>query len=146
MTSSAELGIATNLIEDEMGAHTVLRVALDEKAMRAFEGMAQSLKSESYVRLTPSKYISFLTCFYFQNYFEKDRELLISEFFDAKDFVAQELKKVKDPEGMEAALELTMRKVRKMQELKDKVGRSKRGSRRVAKFNAKSHKKEDGLE
>lgn len=146
MTSSEKLEVTTQVIAEESATQTVLRVALDENAMRAFEDMVQSLKAESYVRLTPSKFISFLTYFYFQNYFEKDRELLTSEFFDSKDFVAQELKKIKDPKEMEAALELTMRKVRKMQELKDKAGRSKRGSHRLAKSNAKSHKVENGLE
>lgn len=117
-------------------AQSVLRIVLDAEAIRAFESMSQSLKAESYVRLTPSKFISFLTRYYFQNYFENDRELLTSEFFDSKDFVENELKKVKDPSEIEAVLEQSMRKVRRMQDLKTKGSRPKRGPGRASKSDA----------
>ncbi len=129
MTSATKPEATEEKVEDRETAQAVLRVALDNEAVHAFESMAHSLKAESYVRLTPSKFISFLTQFYFQHYFEKDRELLASEFFDSKEFVAGELKKVRSVSEIEAVLEQSMRKVRRMQELKIKGGRPKRGPR-----------------
>jgi len=129
VTSVSKPEVTAEKVENQEAAQAVLRVALDSEAIRAFESMVQSLKAESYVRLTPSKFISFLTQFYFQHYFEKDRELLASEFFDSKEFVAAELRKVRDASEIEGVLEQSMRKVRRMQELKTKGGRPKRGPR-----------------
>ncbi len=106
----------------------VLRINLDKTAIAALEQMTKALKEESYVRITPSKFISFLTRFYFERYFDKDREILSSEFFDSKEFVANELKKTKDGTDVATLLEQSMRKLRRMQELKSQAKKIK-GSR-----------------
>ena len=134
MTSIAKSEVTTRADKEREATQVLLRVALDKEAVLAFESMAQSLKDESHVRLTPSKFIGFLTQFYFNNYFEKDRELLASEFFDSKEFVATELKKVRNASEIESVLEQSMRRLRRMQELKTKGGRSKRGPRSAGKL------------
>lgn len=126
----------------------VLRINLDKAATLAFEQMTKALKEESYVRITPSKFVSFLMRFYFERYFDKDREILSSEFFDSKEFVANELKKTKDGTDVAALLEQSMRKLRRMQELKSQKGHLRQRAAIgpcEAKANAKGQKDESAL-
>ena len=58
-------------------SNDVLRVALDKDAALAYERMSEALKEESFVKLTPSKFVSFLTNLFFLKYFEKDKRLIL---------------------------------------------------------------------
>lgn len=104
----------------------LLRVALDKKATHAHDSMAGVLKTQEFVKLSPSRFVSFVITHFFENYFEKDKELIVSEFFDAKEFIADEMSKVKDPAMVDEVLKMAMNRIQKMQALKKQGAISKR--------------------
>ena len=101
----------------ETSASEAVRVVLDREASLSFDRMAQALRAEGSVRLSPSKLVSFVVQLFFSNHFDKDKEILLGECFDSKAFIESELKKA-DPSEVGAVLERAMLKVRRMQELK----------------------------
>jgi hypothetical protein len=109
-----------------------LRVVLDKTAALAYERMAEALRADGFVKLVPSKLSSFIIQVFFQNYFETDKELLLSEFFDSKAYVENELKRAGDSSKVGEILERSMLKVRRMQEIKQrgakKIGRTRKSN------------------
>lgn len=72
----------------------VLRVALDQDAIRAYNEMASRLKAlGSHVKFYPSQFVSHIVSDFFETYFERDLESLVSKFFDAKAFIAAEVQR-----------------------------------------------------
>lgn len=116
----------------QASASEAVRVVLDRDASLSFDRMAQVLRNEGSARLSPSKLVSFIVQLFFASHFDKDKEILLGEFFDSKAFVEGELKKA-DPSEIGVVLERAMLKVRRMQELK------KRGMK-----SAKTRSNEDG--
>lgn len=108
----------------EASASEAVRVVLDRMASLSYERMARILREEGSIRLPPSKFVSFLVTYFFSSYFEKDKELLLGEFFDSKAYVENELKKATDPSEVGAILEHVMLKVRRMQEIRKRGMRS----------------------
>ena len=98
--------------------HTVeigLRIGLDPKATSSYRAMVQKLKSENqYIKLSPSKFISFIVSRYFEGQFEKDITVLDHYFFNSKEFLAEELPKAKTPEEVKEVLQKVMQGLDKL--------------------------------
>ena len=99
----------------------ILRVALDDKATRAYGKMTQRLKENNHwIRFYPSELISFLVSDYFETYFEEDLEILTAAFFDSHGFINAETQKAKNG----ANFEVTMREaLTKAEKIRSKVRR-----------------------
>lgn len=83
----------------------ILRVALDAKATRSYELMAQKLKEyNSSVRFYPSELVSFIVSDFFETYFEDDLDILVAAFFDSHGFVNAEAQNAKNKASFEEAL------------------------------------------
>ena len=73
-----------------------LRIVLDAAATRAFNLMVQALKAEmATVKIHPSQFISFLVADFFQSHFEKDKQVLVAEFFDSDSYFDAARKKAR---------------------------------------------------
>jgi hypothetical protein len=118
MSNSENREEADTLGESQASASAALRIVLDKDASIACDQMIQALKSEGPIRLSSSKLASFVLARFFSLYFEKDKDLLLAEFFDSKCFVEEELRKATGSSDVSGILERTTLKVRKMQELK----------------------------
>lgn len=71
-----------------------LRIFLDPEASRAFSEMSVSLKAVGgYVKFYPSQLVSHIITDFFGTYFERDKETLVSKFFDAKAYIASEVQR-----------------------------------------------------
>ncbi len=71
-----------------------LRIVLDPEASRAFSEMSASLKAVGgYVKFYPSQLVSHIITDFFGTYFERDKETLVSKFFDAKAYIASEVQR-----------------------------------------------------
>jgi len=74
-----------------------LRVALDERAARAYDEMVEQIEAKNpCVKINPSAFMSFLVLDFYATYFEKDIGVYIAEFFDAKRFYESEIRRSKD--------------------------------------------------
>ncbi len=74
-----------------------LRVALDDRAARAYAAMVDQIEREnSDVKINPSAFISFLVQDFHTTYFEKDLGVYVAEFFDAKSFYENEIRRSKN--------------------------------------------------
>ena len=77
-----------------MSTKEILRVALDSKAVQAFESMAVALKSvDPAVQFSPSEFVSFVIYDFSQNYFNKNFDMLLATFFNSKAYVKAQTKK-----------------------------------------------------
>ena len=93
-----------------------LRILLDDVAAKDCEWMESELKSQgSHIKLTSSKFISYLVKDYKNNYFSKNKKKLSKVFFDSKEFIAAELKKAQTPEAVEQILKMAMKNIAKGQ-------------------------------
>lgn len=86
-----------------------LRIVLDAEATKAFESMAAALKAETpTIKIQSSQFVSFLVADFFGTYFEKDKTVLIAEFFNSDAYFDAARKKAKGStdyeEQMAAAL------------------------------------------
>lgn len=71
-----------------------LRIVLDPEATRAFSEMATQLKAVGgYVKFYPSQLVSGIVSEFFEFHFEKDKDALVSKFFDAKAYIATEVQR-----------------------------------------------------
>jgi hypothetical protein len=79
-----------------------LRVALNQSASGAYEIMIARLKKEMpTVKIQASSFVSFLVADFLDSHFEKDKAVLIAEFFDSDAFHEVERKKAKGKENYE---------------------------------------------
>jgi hypothetical protein len=86
-----------------------LRIVLDGPATEAYETMVSRMKEAvSTIKVQPSHFASFLMVDYLDAHFEKDKAVLIAEFFDSDAFHEAERKVAKGKpdyeELMQAAL------------------------------------------
>lgn len=76
-----------------------LRVVLDPEAARAFSEMSARLKAiGSYVKFYPSQLVSCIVSEFFGSHFERDKDTLVSKFFDAKAYIASEVQRAQNAE------------------------------------------------
>ena len=93
----------------DITAKKELRIVLDIVATKAFEAMVVALKAETpTIKISPSQLVSFLVADFFEAHFEKDKAVLIAEFFDSDAYFDTARKKAKGSadyeEKMAAAL------------------------------------------
>lgn len=73
-----------------------LRIVLDMEATKAFESMVAVLKTETpAIKIQPSHFVSFLVADFFVTHFEKDKPVLIAEFFNSDAYFDAARKKAK---------------------------------------------------
>lgn len=97
-----------------MATKDVLRVALDSRAVQAFESMAVALKSvDPAVQFSPSELVSFIVYDFSQTYFQKDFDVLLAMFFNSQSYVKTQTKK-SNSENFEEVLREALDKARKM--------------------------------
>lgn len=73
-----------------------LRIALSSEATQVYEKMVDLLKKEiPTIKLLPSQVVSFLVMDFFTAHFEKDKDVLIAEFFDSDAYYQAARKKAK---------------------------------------------------
>ena len=87
-----------------------LRIVLSSDAAQAYETMLSRLKAEMpQVKAQPSHFVSFLVADYLNAHFERDKAVLVAEFFDMDAFFTAERKKARGmpdyDEQMQAALD-----------------------------------------
>ena len=86
-----------------------LRIVLDAEATSAYEGMVERMRAEATIKVQPSYFVSFLMADFFATHFEKDKAVLIAEFFDSDAFYEAARRRAKSSEDFEelmaAALE-----------------------------------------
>lgn len=79
-----------------------LRIVLNAAATSAFETMVARLKEEmSTIKIQASHFVSFLVTDFMEAHFEKDKDILIAEFFDSDAYHESERKKAKGKENYE---------------------------------------------
>lgn len=78
-----------------------------------------------HVKVSPSRYVSFVMKRYFDHYFENDLKFIARHFFDSKDYLASELRKAKSSDELRAALEKFMNDTKPIED-KPKRGRTKK--------------------
>ena len=92
-----------------------LRIVLDEGATTAFHLMVQALKSEmATVKIHPSQFVSFLLADFFQSHFEKDRPVLIAEFFDSDTYFDAARKKARGSNNYEELMASALAEAQKI--------------------------------
>jgi hypothetical protein len=110
-----------------------LRIVLDPEASRAFSEMSASLKAVGgYVKFYPSQLVSHIITDFFGIYFERDKETLVSKFFDAKAYIASEVQRA---QSADEAVNILKGLSDSIDKIKGK-GSRKRGPRRTSKLNA----------
>lgn len=73
-----------------------IRIVLTPEAAIASEAMVARLKEVMpTVKLTPSSFVSFLVQDYFATHFEKDKDIIIAEFFDSDAYFEAARKKAR---------------------------------------------------
>jgi len=79
-----------------------LRIVLNPSATRAFEMMLARLRAEMpTIKVQASNFVSFLVTDFLEAHFERDKEVLIAEFFDSDAFHEAERRKAKGHENYE---------------------------------------------
>lgn len=92
-----------------------LRVVLDAEASLAVEEMISILKSEmSALHIRKHQFVSFIVLNFMEAYFNKDKEVLIAEFFDSDAFHEGERQKAKGNDNYEELLEESIKLARKI--------------------------------
>lgn len=114
-----------------------LRIALSAEATQVYEKMVDLLKKEiPTIKLQPSQVVSFLVIDFFAAHFEKDKDILIAEFFDSDAYYQAARKKAKGSPEYEDLM------ARALSEAKSIKGKKRRQA--AAKSN-KTHKDDDGM-
>lgn len=90
-----------------------LRVALDRVAAQSYLNMVERLKAENtFIKIQPSQFVSFLVADFFKTYFEKDLAVLVAEFFDSDSYYESERHKARGAANYEEALETALARAR----------------------------------
>ena len=99
-----------------------LRIVLSAGATNAYEAMIARMKEDvTTIKATPSHFVSFLVADFFAAHFEKDKAVLIAEFFDSDAFYEAARKKAKGSPNYE---ELMAEALESAQRLRGKKRRS----------------------
>lgn len=92
-----------------------LRIVLDSAATNAFNMMVQLLKAEmATVKIHPSQFVSFLVADFFQSHFEKDKAVLIAEFFDSDSYFDAARTKARGSNDYEAQMATALAEAQKI--------------------------------
>jgi hypothetical protein len=98
---------------DNLEHADTLRIHLDSIASGSYREMEEILKSQGkYVKFQPSRFISFLIQQYRNNHFEQDKEILMKEFFDSKEYLASALKNAKSTEEIQEVLDEAIKRLK----------------------------------
>lgn len=109
----------------------VLRIALDKKAASDFETMINRIKAENpHVRVHPSAFVSFLLSDFFVNYFEKDLNVLVAEFFDSKSYYEDQMREAKCHGDFEKVMSAALATIKKVK-AKTRRNSSRRSSKKT---------------
>lgn len=92
-----------------------LRIVLDTAATTALNMMVQALKSEmATVKIHSSQFVSFLVADFFQSHFEKDKTVLIAEFFDSDTYFDAARKKARGSNDYEEQMATALAEAQKI--------------------------------
>jgi hypothetical protein len=92
-----------------------LRIVLDAGATDALNMMVQALKSEiATVKIHPSHFVSFLVADFFQSHFEKDKQVLVAEFFDSDSYFDAARKKARGSDNYEEQMATALAEAQKI--------------------------------
>lgn len=116
-----------------------LRVVLDPEATRAFSEMSARLKAVgSYVKFYPSQLVSCIVSEFFEAHFEKDKDALVSKFFDAKAYISSEVQRAQNAEeaveilkGLSDSIDKIKGKGRPSRRSKERSGSGVRGLKKA---------------
>jgi hypothetical protein len=96
-----------------------LRIVLDAEAALAFESMVDLMKKEMpAIKVQPSQFVSFLVKDFFEAHFEKDKPVLIAEFFDSDSYHEAERKLAKGKPNYEELMQAALDQARKIKSRK----------------------------
>lgn len=76
------------------------RIILDEGAKLALSSMYEEIKSESCVKITPSKLASWIVSEYQKRYFKRDHKIIINKFFNTREYIKKILDETEDDEKL----------------------------------------------
>lgn len=112
----------TRLTEKE-----ALRIVLDQGATQAYLAMVEKLKAEnSCVKFHPSQFVSFLVSDFLNTYFEKDKAVLVAEFFDSQTYYESEAQRAKGQSNFEELMDIALATARRIKgKARSKNGRAK---------------------
>jgi hypothetical protein len=99
-----------------MGAESrELRVVLDAQATMAYEAMLTRMKElVPQIKAQPSHFVSFLLVDYLEAHFEKDKAVLVAEFFDMDTFFDSERKLAKGQPDYEERVQAALDRARQI--------------------------------
>ena len=115
-----------------------LRVVLDASATAAYESMVAGMKEAvPQIKVQPSHFVSFLLVDYLEAHFEKDKAVLIAEFFDSDAFHEAERKLAKGKPDYEERMQAALDSARQIKGKKRrKVVRKKRQAAEITEDSA----------
>jgi hypothetical protein len=114
-----------------------LRVVLDSAAAAAFEAMLARMKEAvPQIKVQPSHFVSFLLVDYLEAHFERDKVVLITEFFDSDAFHEAERKLAKGKPDYEERMQAALDRARQIK------GKKRRTVVRKARQSVKAEKSE----
>ena len=109
-----------------------LRIVLDAGATNAYEVMVARMKEEvSTIKVQPSQFVSFLVADFLAAHFEKDKAVLIAEFFDSDGFHEAARRKAKGSENYEDQMDAAIQEARRIKD--KKRGKAVRKGRHTSK-------------
>ena len=91
------------------------RIVLDASATHSYNLMIRALKAEmATVKVNPSQFVSFLVADFFQTYFEKDKAVLVAEFFDSDRYFDAARKKARGLDDYDDQIAAALAEVQKI--------------------------------
>ena len=81
------------------------RIVLDKSSMKSVEEMIGKVKEEGqFVKINPSKLVSWIVSWFFKCKFEREKARIIQEHFNGKEYLKNILQDTKSNEDVERAL------------------------------------------
>lgn len=114
----------------EVATKKELRIVLDMEATQAFDSMVAALKAEMpTIKTQPSQFVSFLVADFFETHFEKDKTVLIAEFFNSDAYFDAARKKAKGSANYEEQMATALSDAQK---IRSKRRRKSEGTKKSA--------------
>lgn len=102
-----------------------LRVVLDSEAALAYEAMIHRIKEVvPTIKVHPSQFVSFLVSDFYLAHFEKDKDVLIAEFFDSDSFYQAQRKQAKGQVNFEEIMAQALEQAQKYKSKKRRKAKS----------------------
>lgn len=90
----------------------MVRAAFNGEAKTAHDEMLIQLKSSGkYIKINTSKLVAWIILRYFEKYFNKEKEIIIKEHFDSKEYLLSAVKTASTNEELTELLKDTLGKV-----------------------------------